>query len=77
LPHDDDEPITVELSEAILEGIQIGNHRALHNVALGKLSSRGNRPLPKLIEIIGASEPGKSTLLDALGFLGDCLAGLE
>ena len=59
---------------AILEGIQVENYRALQNVALGKLSSGGaSEALPRLMAVIGANGAGKSSLLDALGFLGDCL----
>ena len=60
---------------AILEGIQIQNYRALQNVTLGKtLYEREQDALPRLVTVIGANGSGKSSLLDALGFLGDCLA---
>lgn len=60
---------------AILEGIQIQNYRALKDITLGKtLYERDQDPLPRLITVIGANGSGKSSLLDALGFLGDCLA---
>jgi len=64
---------------AILEGIQIQNFRALHDVTLGKtLYEREQAALPRLVTVIGANGSGKSSLLDALGFLGDCLAeGVE
>ena len=64
---------------AILEGIQIQNYRALQNVTLGKtLYEREQDALPRLVTVIGANGSGKSSLLDALGFLGDCLAeGVE
>jgi len=64
---------------AILEGIQIQNYRALRDVTLGKtLYEREQDPLPRLVTIIGANGSGKSSLVDALGFLGDCLAeGVE
>lgn len=62
----------------VLEGLQVENYRALRHVALGQLKSRGQEPLPRLMAVIGANGTGKSTLLDALGFLGDCLArGVE
>ena len=63
---------------AILEGIQIQNYRALRDVTLGKtIYSRGNG-LPRLMAVIGANGVGKSSLLDALGFVGDCLTeGVE
>ncbi len=64
---------------AILEGIQIQNYRALRDVTLGKtLYEREQDALPRLVTIIGANGSGKSSLVDALGFLGDCLAeGVE
>lgn len=59
---------------AILEGIQIKNFRSLKDVTLGKTIYEGKNPeLPRLIAIIGANGTGKSSLLDALSFLGDCL----
>jgi predicted ATPase len=58
---------------AILEGIQIQNYRALRDVTLGKTFDNGGEPLPRLMAIIGANGTGKSTLMDALGFVGDCL----
>ena len=64
---------------AILEGLQIQNYRALRDVTLGKtLYEREQDALPRLVTVIGANGSGKSSLLDALGFLGDCLAeGVE
>jgi predicted ATPase len=59
---------------AILEGIEIKNFRALKHVVLGKASfSNKSSPLPRLVAIIGANGTGKSSLLDAFGFVGDCL----
>jgi len=58
---------------AILEGIQIRNFRALRDVTLGKLRSNAGQPLPRMMTVIGANGTGKSSLLDALGFIGDCL----
>ncbi len=58
---------------AILEGIQIQNFRALRDVTLGRTFELGKIELPKLIAVIGANGVGKSSLLDAFGFLGDCL----
>lgn len=64
---------------AILEGIQIRNFRALKDVTLGRvLSNNRQTALPRLVAIIGANGTGKSSILDALSFLGDCLAeGVE
>jgi len=58
---------------AILEGIQIQNFRALRNVTLGKTFDNSAAALPRLMAIIGANGSGKSSLMDALGFIGDCL----
>ncbi|MBM5574248.1 AAA family ATPase [Deefgea sp. CFH1-16] len=59
---------------AILEGIQIQNFRALRDVTLGKptIDSK-NKVLPRFITVIGPNGVGKSSLMDALGFIGDCL----
>jgi len=59
---------------AHLEGIRIQNFRSLKDVTLGKtFEARGADPLSKLIAIIGPNGCGKSSLLDAVGFVGDCL----
>ncbi len=58
---------------AILEGIQIKNFRALKDVTLGRVLSNKQTELPRLVAIIGANGSGKSSVLDALGFLSDCL----
>lgn len=63
---------------AILEGIRIQNYRALHDVTLGRTIDRKGDALPRLMAVIGANGVGKSSLLDALGFVGDCLTeGVE
>ena len=63
---------------AILEGIQIRNYRALKDVKLGRTIKNSERTLPRLMAVIGANGVGKSSLLDALGFVGDCLTeGVE
>jgi predicted ATPase len=63
-----------EKEMAILEGIQIRNFRALKDITLGKTIYESNNPeLPRLVAVIGANGVGKSSLLDALSFLGDCL----
>jgi predicted ATPase len=59
---------------AILEGIQIQNYRSLRDVVLGKSFDNQADPLPRIMAVIGANGVGKSSLLDALGFIGDCLA---
>lgn len=59
---------------AILEGIRIQNYRALKDVTFGQtFENRKADVLPRLMAVIGANGVGKSTLLDALGFIGDCL----
>lgn len=59
---------------AQIEGIRIQNYRSLKDVTFGKtFENRRNSPLPRLIAIIGPNGCGKSTLMDALGFIGDCL----
>ena len=64
---------------AILEGIQIRNFRALKDVTLGQTIYESDRAaLPRLLAVIGANGVGKSSLLDALAFVGDCLTqGVE
>lgn len=64
---------------AVLEGIQIQNYRSLKDITLGKtFEQQRNDVLPRLMAVIGANGVGKSTILDALGFLGDCLTeGVE
>jgi predicted ATPase len=59
---------------AILEGIQIQNYRSLRDVTLGKSFDNKAEALPRIMAVIGANGVGKSSLLDALGFIGDCLA---
>ena len=59
---------------AILEGIRIRNYRALKDVALGNIFRERAAPaLTRLVAVIGANGTGKSSLVDALEFLGDCL----
>ncbi len=59
---------------AILEGLQIKNYRALRNITFGAtIETKSALALPRLMAIIGANGSGKSSFLDALGFLGDCL----
>lgn len=63
---------------AILGGIQIQNYRALRDVTLGKTINSQGTKLPRLMAVVGANGVGKSSLLDALGFIGDCLTeGVE
>jgi predicted ATPase len=60
---------------AIIEGFKVQNFRALHDVALGKLSGKGHgSPLTPFTVVIGKNGVGKSSLFDAFGFVADCLA---
>jgi predicted ATPase len=59
---------------ARIEGIRIQNYRALKDVPMGQtFENRESDALPGLMTIIGNNGSGKSSLMDALGFLGDCL----
>ena len=58
---------------ATLEGIRIQNYRALKDVTLGKVFDNEIPALTRLLAVIGANGTGKSSLIDAFEFLGDCL----
>jgi predicted ATPase len=59
---------------AQLEGIRIQNYRALKDIVLGRtFENRDDEQLPRMVAIIGPNGCGKSTVMDALGFIGDCL----
>ncbi|MEY3013014.1 MAG: hypothetical protein RIT45_1749 [Pseudomonadota bacterium] len=58
---------------AQLLGIRIRNYRSLRDVTLGQTGYGEGVPLPHLVCLIGANGCGKSTVLDAFGFLADCL----
>ncbi len=64
---------------AKIEGIRIANYRVLRNITLGKLwNTQHARPLTPMTAVIGKNGVGKSSLFDALGFLGECLGlGVE
>ena len=63
---------------ARIEGFRIKNFRALKDVALGIGSDSSTEPLTPMTAVIGKNGVGKSSLLDAFGFLSDCLAsGVE
>ena len=64
---------------AKIEGIRIANYRVLRDVTLGKLWHTPHaRPLTPMTAVIGKNGAGKSSLFDALGFLGECLrSGVE
>ena len=64
---------------ALIEGFRVQNYRSLHDVTLGRLSDfQAVEPLTPLTVVIGKNGTGKSTLVDAFGFLSDCLiVGIE
>jgi predicted ATPase len=63
----------------IIEGFRVQNYRALKDISLGRFWNQKSRaPLTPLVAVIGKNGVGKTTLFDAFGFLGDCLAhGLD
>lgn len=59
---------------ARIKGFRIKNFKALKDITLGRLwNSQSEQPLTPLTVIIGSNGVGKSTLIDAFGFLSDCL----
>lgn len=56
-----------------LLGIRIRNYKSLRDVSLGQVGYGQGEPLPPLSCFIGPNGCGKSSLLDAFGFLADCL----
>lgn len=64
---------------ARIEGIRIQNYRSLKDITLGKtFENQLSDPLPQLIAVIGSNGSGKSAIMDAFGFISDCLAfGVE
>lgn len=59
---------------AVIEGFRVQNFRALHDITLGKLSYlQKSKPLSPFTVVIGKNGAGKSSLLDAFGFIADCL----
>lgn len=60
---------------AIIEGFRVQNFRTLRDVSLGELSGQAaGKPLTPFTAVIGENGVGKSSLLDAFGFVADCLA---
>ena len=65
---------------AKIEGISIQNYRVLKDVSMGRgITKNRDKPiLSGMTVMIGRNGSGKSALLDAFGFLSDCLKnGLE
>ncbi|MBI5498016.1 MAG: AAA family ATPase [Deltaproteobacteria bacterium] len=58
---------------AKLLGLRVQNYRSLADVSLGKVKWNQGDELPGLACLIGANGSGKSTVLDALGFIADTL----
>ncbi len=56
-----------------LLGIRIQNYRSLRDITLGQIRFNEGKQLPPLMCFIGQNGCGKSSLLDAFAFLGDCL----
>lgn len=58
-----------------IEGFRVQNFRSLRDVTLGELSGQASAgPLTPFTVVIGKNGTGKSSLLDAFGFIADCLA---
>ena len=64
---------------ARIEGVFISNYRVLKSITLGKAQyEQDDQPLTPITAVIGKNGVGKSCLLDAFGFLADCLkSGVE
>ena len=64
---------------ARIEGVSISNYRVLKSVILGNpFNIQDVEPLTPITAVIGKNGVGKSCLLDAFGFLADCLkSGVE
>jgi len=59
---------------ATIEGFRVKNYRSLKDVTIGRLwANKNGAPLTPLTAVIGKNGSGKSSLLDAFGFLADCL----
>jgi predicted ATPase len=56
-----------------LLGVRIQNYRSLVDLTLGQVRFNEGEVLPPLICFIGPNGCGKSSLLDAFAFIGDCL----
>jgi predicted ATPase len=56
------------------DGFRVKNFKSLKDISLGRLWNKQKvEPLSPLTAVIGKNGVGKSSLLDALGFVADCL----
>jgi len=64
---------------ARIEGFRVKNYKVLKDITLGRLwNSQKNNPLSPLVAVIGKNGTGKSSLIDSLGFISDCISfGVE
>jgi len=62
-----------------IEGFSVKNYGVLKDIVMGRvISDTSQKPLTQLVTVIGKNGTGKSTLIDAFGFLADCLkSGVE
>ena len=57
-----------------IQGLHIKNFKALADVKMGRLwNEQAAEPLTPITTVIGKNGTGKSSLMDAFGFLADCL----
>ncbi len=56
-----------------LLGLRVQNYKSLSDISLGQVGYGQGDPLPPLSCFIGPNGSGKSALLDAFGFMADCL----
>ena len=57
-----------------IQGLHIKNFKALADIKMGRLwNEQAAEPLTPITTVIGKNGTGKSSLIDAFGFLADCL----
>lgn len=57
-----------------IQGLHIKNFKALADIKMGRLwNEQAAEPLTPITTVIGKNGTGKSSLMDAFGFLADCL----
>lgn len=63
-------------SSVHIQGVRVKNFKALADVKMGRLwNDQKATPLTPITAVIGKNGTGKSSLMDAFGFLSDCLKG--